>query len=104
MDVAGPASVPAPPTAERPSLRARLLLCLFATVLGLLLMEGGLRIFWKRPPEFMATNLRGSGLFVPDPKVGWRMTRNFRLDFRWYWGEAATVIWMVELQALSYIW
>lgn len=83
------AAAPAP--RRRTSLRAKLLLCLGMTVLSLLCVEGVLRIFWSPPPEFMGAELRGTGLFVPDAKLGWRMARDFRLDFRWSFGETATI-------------
>lgn len=85
-----PAAVPAP--RARPSLRARLLLCLLVTVLSVLLVEAALRIVWRPPPKFVGAELSGTDLFVPDAKLGWRMTPNIRLDFRWYWGETSTIV------------
>jgi lysophospholipase L1-like esterase len=61
------------------------------TILPLLCVEGVLRIFWSPPPESMGAELRGTALFVPDAKLGWRMAPDFRLDFRWSWWETATI-------------
>jgi lysophospholipase L1-like esterase len=53
------------------------ILVVFVACFGLL--EGGLRIFWERPPARLGDGLRNAGLYVRDPVLGWRALPNRRV-------------------------
>jgi lysophospholipase L1-like esterase len=73
------------------SVRAKLILAALALALSLAAVEGALRVLWQPPPKFMAAQMAGTGLFVPDPDLGWRMAPDFSMEFRWFWGDRSTI-------------
>jgi len=58
------------------SKRKKLFFVLLVAVACFGLLEGGLRIFWERPPARVGDGLRNAGLYVRDAALGWRALPN----------------------------